>query len=156
KERVENGVMAAAVAALLDHHDALRLRFSQQTDGWQQFNTETESATVFSLVDLSNEQEQSLRISRIATELQASLNLRTGPLMRVALFELGDNKEQLLLIVVHHLAVDGVSWSIILEDIARAYQQLKQGKAVSLPAKTTSYQQWAEQLVAYSKRGELN
>src|SRR5262249_47951112 len=46
----------------------------------------------------------------------------------------------------HHLAVDGVSWRILLEDLESAYQQLMRGKDIRLPAKTTSYQQWAEEL----------
>jgi NRPS condensation-like uncharacterized protein len=55
-----------------------------------------------------------------------------------------------MLIVVHHLAVDGVSWRILLEDLESAYNQLKSGQNVRLPAKTSSLQQWALKLAEYS------
>ena len=60
-----------------------------------------------------------------------------------------------LLIVIHHLAVDGVSWRILLEDMGRAYQQLREGEEVRLPAKTTSFKQWAEMLEEYVRSQEV-
>ena len=61
--------------------------------------------------------------------------------------------------MVHHLAVDGVSWRPLLEDLETAYQQLKAGQTVQLPPKTTSFKAWAEQLQKYagaeSLRNEL-
>jgi non-ribosomal peptide synthase protein (TIGR01720 family) len=76
--------------------------------------------------------------------LQASLNLAHGPLIRVALFDLGAGQPGRLLIIIHHLAIDGVSWRILLEDLQTAYQQLDQGQPIRLPAKTGSFQQWAK------------
>jgi len=84
--------------------------------------------------------EQESVLVRKAAELQASLDLRTGPLIRVAYFDLGAGQAARLLIVIHHLAVDGVSWRILLEDFQRAYQ------GSPLPAKTTSYREWAQRL----------
>jgi len=69
--------------------------------------------------------------------------------LRVALLDLGDNQPNRLL-VIHHLAVDGVSWRILLEDLQQAYQQLSQGEAVQLPLKTTSFKQWSEFLQEYA------
>jgi non-ribosomal peptide synthase protein (TIGR01720 family) len=58
--------------------------------------------------------------------------------------------------VIHHLAVDIVSWGILLEDLQHGYEQLEQGAAeVQLPAKTTSYQQWAEVLQEYAQSEQL-
>ncbi|HEU0078852.1 MAG TPA: condensation domain-containing protein, partial [Longimicrobiaceae bacterium] len=76
---------------------------------------------------------------------QRSLDLARGPLLRVVLFDLGAGG-QLLLLVIHHLVVDGVSWRILLEDLETAHAQLSRGEAVRLPAKTTSWQSWAERL----------
>ena len=53
--------------------------------------------------------------------------------------------------MVHHLAVDGVSWRILLEDLQTAYGQLARGQAVRLPPKTTSLQHWARRLVEYAQ-----
>jgi len=52
--------------------------------------------------------------------------------------------------VIHHLAVDGVSWRILLEDLQTGYEQLKRGEVIKLPAKTTSLKQWAERLTEYA------
>ena len=61
---------------------------------------------------------------------------------------------------MHHLAVDGVSWRILLEDLGRVYQQLQRSEAVSFPPKTTSFARWAKLLEEYARseqaRGELD
>jgi amino acid adenylation domain-containing protein/non-ribosomal peptide synthase protein (TIGR01720 family) len=108
-------------------------------------------------LDFSNlsETQQKQAIEDTANELQASLNLSEGSLIRVALFELGDNQPNRLLIVIHHLAVDGVSWRVLLEDLQRSYEQISQGKCIQLPAKTTSFKQWSEQLREYANSAKL-
>jgi non-ribosomal peptide synthase protein (TIGR01720 family) len=104
-------------------------------------------------VDLSAlpETEQASAIETTSAQLQASLNLDSGPLVRVALFHLGDYKPSRLLLVIHHLAVDGVSWRILLEDLQTAYQQLESGCSIQLPAKTTGFKHWAFQLTEYTR-----
>jgi len=68
----------------------------------------------------------------------------------VALFNLGVDKTSRLLLVIHHLVVDGVSWRILVEDLQTTYQQLERGEAIKLPSKTTSFKQWSEQLRVYA------
>ncbi len=142
---------------LLIHHDALRLRFVQKGEHWQQVNAtleETASLKVVNLSDISAE-EQSATIAEIGNELQASLDLSTGPLMRAALFYLGNDQPSRLLLIIHHLAVDGVSWRILLEDLFQAYQQISFGEAIQLPPKTSSFQDWANRLTEYQKSEAL-
>ena len=86
---------------------------------------------------------------------QASLDLAAGPLMRVVFFDLGPQQPGRLLIIVHHLAVDGVSWRILLEDLQTAFAQLGRGEAVELPSKTTSFKFWAERLIDHAHSTEL-
>ena len=150
-------LLEQVVQHLLEHHDALRLRFRREASGWQQVNASPDEVVPFTRVDLSAlpENEQKLALEATATELQASLNLSEGPLLRVAFFDLGLEKASRLLIVIHHLVVDGVSWRILLEDFAHAYQQLSQGQAIHLPPKTTSFKQWAERLQEYAQSAEL-
>src|SRR2546429_636525 len=57
--------------------------------------------------------------------------------------------------VIHHLVVDGVSWRILLEDVQTAYEQLMQGQALELPAKTSSFQVWAQHLLEYAQSSVL-
>lgn len=145
------------VQLLIEHHDSLRLRFHLQESGWVQVVSNVKEITVFKHIDLSTlpEIEQSTAIETVATELQGSLNLSQGPLIRVALFNLGSQKSSRLLIIIHHLAVDGVSWRILLEDLQTAYLQLSQGKSINLPHKTTSFQEWALRLTDYLQSTEL-
>nr|UXE44290.1 linear gramicidin synthase subunit B [uncultured bacterium] len=142
-----------AVASLVAHHDALRLRFSPTEEGWQQTNAAVEENAFFSLVELSDHSDPSdwrIALTRKASELQASLNLDTGPLLRVCYFDVGSQKPARLLIAIHHLAIDGISWRVLLEDLQTALEQLARGEEVALPAKTTSFQQWARRLVEYA------
>ena len=151
-------LLEQVVRQLLRHHDALRLRFVQSGDYWEQMNATIEETVPLSVVNLSqmsSDEQQTAAIEAVASELQASLNLLTGPIMRVALFQLGIDQPGRLLIIVHHLMVDGVSWRILLEDLASAYQQLCQGEAIQLPAKTTSFQQWAQRLTEYGQSQAL-
>ncbi|HLL70296.1 MAG TPA: amino acid adenylation domain-containing protein [Pyrinomonadaceae bacterium] len=153
KEPLDADLLKQTIAHLLLHHDALNLRFMRVQEGWQQFNAAHEGETPFHRFDLSAHEgaEQIEAVERIADELQASLNITDGPLMRVALFDLGEGKPQRLLTLIHHLAVDGVSWRILLEDLLTAYRQLSRGEAVKLPPKTTSFKQWAERLAAHAQ-----
>ncbi|MBE8986271.1 amino acid adenylation domain-containing protein [Nostoc sp. LEGE 12450] len=141
---------------LLVHHDALRLRFTQSESTWQQIHSAVTNSVAFSHIDLSAlpESEQQTAIETKAASFQASLNLSEN-LVQVAFFHLGIDKRARLLIFIHHLVVDGVSWRILLEDLQTAYQQLAQGKAIALTAKTTSFKDWSEKLTAYAQSQAL-
>jgi amino acid adenylation domain-containing protein/non-ribosomal peptide synthase protein (TIGR01720 family) len=161
RQALDANLLQRAVGELLQHHHALSLRFKEDDDlGWQQTSIEPESEVPFVRVDLTTslagqDAEQFAALQSIANELQASLNLSDGPLMRVALFDFGANKTSRLLIIVHHMAVDIVSWGILLEDLQTAYQQLSRHEAIKLSPGTTSFKQWAEKLKTYSQSAEL-
>ena len=142
---------------LLEHHDSLRLRFERRETGWRQYIASPDRAASVTRFDLSklSTAEQGKAISEAADELQSSLNLESGPLIQVAYFDLGAHKSDRLLLIIHHLAVDGVSWRILLEDLQIAQQQLSQGKTPQLPPKTTSFQYWATQLSNYGQSEAL-
>jgi non-ribosomal peptide synthase protein (TIGR01720 family) len=146
------------VQHLLAHHDALRLRFHLAEAGWQQVNDGLYAAAPFAHIDLSvlPEHEHRATIEAAAAALQASLNLSQGPLLRIAYVDLGAHVPSRLLMAVHHLAIDGVSWRILLEDLQTGYQQLSRGEAVRLPAKTTSFKHWAERLSEYAQSRALH
>jgi amino acid adenylation domain-containing protein/non-ribosomal peptide synthase protein (TIGR01720 family) len=156
-EAVDSTSLEVAVNQLVTHHDALRLRFTQSASGWQQENLLSEPHQVFTVIDLSplSESELSPTIEAEAEIVQCSLHLTEGPLLRVVLFECGEIEAARLLIVIHHLAVDGVSWRILLEDLQQAYEQVQRGQEVRLSAKTNSYQQWAERLEQYARSTAL-
>ncbi|MFB2983429.1 amino acid adenylation domain-containing protein [Microseira sp. BLCC-F43] len=159
RQSLDPKLLERVVEHLLQHHDALRLRFVQIESGWQQFLSNADGEEIpFSYVDLSAlpETQQKAAMEATASQLQASLNLSQGPLVRVALFNLGDRKPTRLLLTIHHLAVDGVSWRILLEDFEIAYQQLSRGETIKLSPKTTSFKQWSESLHQYALSAQLD
>jgi len=139
---------AAATQALLAHHDALRLCFAEADGGWTAHYAPLGANAPFDIVDLSgvptDQRDASLRDAVLAR--QASFDLSTGPLLHVTAFQFDDRWPSRLLFAAHHLAVDGVSWRILLADFFTAYAQIGRGDSVELPDKTTSYRTWATQL----------
>ncbi len=152
-EELDFSLLEQAAQQLLQHHDALRLRFVQEASGWRQFHAGAEATASLLRVDLSQlaEEEQEVTMQATAMALHASLDLAESNLMRLALFRLGPGRPNRLLMVIHHLAVDAVSWPILLEDLETAYTQLRRGDPMQLPSKTTAFKQWAEALVDYAQ-----
>ena len=153
---VEVEKLERAWQALVRQHDALRLRFERGPEGWHGWNEAAEE-TRLEQVDLSGASESGRRaaLAARAAAVQGSLNLSAGPLARAVYFAYGEQAVGRLLVVVHHLAVDGVSWRILLEDLQRGYEQLSSGAAaVELGAKSTSFQSWAEQLYEQAQKAE--
>ncbi|MGH6821573.1 MAG: condensation domain-containing protein, partial [Methylocella sp.] len=152
RQGLDPALLQAAIPKLLEHHDALRMRFSRRDGEWRQFNSVEERHEVFVVEDLSAVADESLSqaMELAAEHWQATLDLFEGPLMRTVLFELGPHRPQRLLMVIHHLVMDGVSWRILIEDLHTLYHQLAAGEAVSLPPKTTSYRQWSQRLCRYA------
>ncbi|MFL9951758.1 condensation domain-containing protein, partial [Paraburkholderia agricolaris] len=73
-----------------------------------------------------------------------------GPLLRAMSIRLADGTARLLL-AIHHLAVDGVSWRVLLEDLQTAYEQIRAGDKPALPEKTASYGAWSGRLQEYAR-----
>jgi amino acid adenylation domain-containing protein/non-ribosomal peptide synthase protein (TIGR01720 family) len=146
-----------SIAKLIEHHDALRMRFPDTEARINAQIVGRETNEVFSEVDLSHTPE-SLRVKELeatAGKVQASLNLADGPLARFVYFNFGRHIPGRLLIVIHHLVVDGVSWRILVEDLRKAYQQALARETLTLPPKTTSFKRWAESLQQYAESEEL-
>jgi amino acid adenylation domain-containing protein/non-ribosomal peptide synthase protein (TIGR01720 family) len=156
REPLDEALLSRAVTHLLTHHDALRLRFRQTQNGWQQFNAPPDQTVSFSYFDYSNysAKKQRKMLEATCTAIQSSLNLSEGPLIRVAYFNL-DEQGRRLLIAAHHLVMDWFSLSIVLEDLATLYQQLSRGEQMQLPPKTTSFRQWAKLLAEYAGSPEV-
>ncbi len=147
--------LESAIAQLLLHHDALRLRFFNSGEEWTQVNSEPQSCVPFERIDISQDGETENVLRAHATRIHASLNLQEGPIIRVALFDGVARTPSYLLIVIHHLAVDTISWSVLLEDLETVYRQLSAGEDVSLPRKTTSFKSWTRQLVQFAQSSAI-
>ena len=146
--QVDAAAVEGAIAALWTHHDALRLHFNQDSTGWRQINLDAGDPPELMQQDLSHlsQAEQIQAVADQGSQLHSSLTLSAGGLMRAAYFTRGDDQPAWLLLSLHHLVVDAVSWQILISDLAKLLDSPNPpGK---LPAKTTDFKTWAETLVA--------
>jgi amino acid adenylation domain-containing protein/non-ribosomal peptide synthase protein (TIGR01720 family) len=156
REVLEGEHLRAAAHHLVAQHDALRMRFARNGSDWEQRNAGLGgSKEVFSQIDLTAVKEPLERsvLEAAAARLQESLDLTAGPLLRATLFT--RRGSQRLLVVVHHLVVDGVSWRVLFEDLLASYHQSRRGHRVGAPPKTTSFQEWAVRLREYTRSNSL-
>ncbi|WP_431357564.1 amino acid adenylation domain-containing protein, partial [Pseudomonas putida] len=148
-EILHSETLGAALSALVEHHDALRLSFDQSESGWHAAFKEAPQALLWtrSVTDAS-------QLSLVTEQAQRSLNLEQGPLLRAVLIDLADGGQRLLL-VIHHLVVDGVSWRVLLADLQQVYLALRDGQPLNLPEKTSSFKAWGQQLRDYAASPQL-
>jgi amino acid adenylation domain-containing protein/non-ribosomal peptide synthase protein (TIGR01720 family) len=155
---LDEKALEQALEALVAHHDALRMRFEKADGGWRQYNEPIAAESVLRRADLSDvpAEEQFAAMEKLADEVHAGLDLERGSLLAAVLFTRGADRSPCLLLVAHHLVVDGVSWRIIMDDLDTAYQQAAQGEPVRLGAKTTSFLDWAHRLGEHVAAGGLD
>ncbi|BAN48012.1 non-ribosomal peptide synthase/polyketide synthase [Metapseudomonas resinovorans] len=148
REPIELGRLQAALQKLLAQHDALRLQFREIDGQWRARYLPLDSTAATDLLWTGRASGDDA-LQALCDEAQRSLSLHDGPLLRAALVSHGDGSQRLLL-VVHHLVVDGVSWRVLLEDLQAAYA------GQPLPEKTSSLQAWATRLEQYARSGALD
>lgn len=139
-------------STLITQHDALRFRYAYNGNQWVQTCLDRKEKCICTKINLSTLQDHeiSIQIEKESSFVQQNLNIQNGPIMAVVLFDCGQKRLQRLLIVIHHLVVDGISWRILLEDLERIYFKLNKGELPLLPPKTHSYQQWSNSLIKYA------
>ncbi len=169
-ERLSAAALQAAVLAVMQRHDALRLRFSRDAShgasrndsrdahgGWTQrcvardAACDADAVDAIGYIDLTGEADWQSALSAHGARVQASLDIERGPLWRAVSFDIPGGGSRLLL-VVHHLSIDGVSWRILLEELGQAYEQALAGQPVVLPAQSLSWGEWTEALSAHARR----
>nr|WKF59529.1 Linear gramicidin synthase subunit D [Paraburkholderia busanensis] len=161
-ERLSDAALQAAVQTVMQRHDALRLRFSRDVSGaargeWTQRSlardaaSDADAASAIECIDLRGEADWQAAMSARGAQVQASLDIEHGPVWRAVRFDVPDGGSRLLL-VVHHLSIDGVSWRILLEELGQAYEQAVAGQSIELPAQSLSWGDWTEALSAHAQR----
>ncbi len=148
-------LLERALDAVVAHHDALRMRYTRDGATWTQEYGDRPSG-LLTVRDLFRGEDTEAVVHAAALEAQRALSLSGGTLVKGVLFRFGDGAAPRLFLAVHHIVMDGVSWRIVLDDLATAYAQLAEGRDADLGAKTSSYQQWAERLTAHVRSGALD
>ena len=148
RQDVDISSMEAALAALITHHDAFRLRYSKGPEGWCQRYVPHRKAADQKILWV-HEISSQLELEQLCAAAQKSLDLEHGPLMRAVHVTHAD-KRQSLLLIIHHLVVDGVSWRILLEDLEMACRQHTSGVSLQLPAVMHSFRRHASALCHFA------
>jgi amino acid adenylation domain-containing protein/non-ribosomal peptide synthase protein (TIGR01720 family) len=154
----ERGFEAEEVKAVFtkiqQHHDALRMTFTREKTGDTiQYNHGPGHPLSLKVTDLRNKPDPLAELEKEANRIQAAIDLENGNLMKLGLFRMDDGDR--LLIVVHHLVIDGVSWRILLEDIQALFQQYANKESLKLPPRTDSFKRWSEELQKYANSPQL-
>ncbi|SDY35488.1 non-ribosomal peptide synthase domain TIGR01720/amino acid adenylation domain-containing protein [Lysobacter sp. yr284] len=138
-----------ALAALVRHHDALRLQLRRDDGAWTLRVPGAESVR-FGLrrVDIAGLDPAALQAALDAAAAQAAQGLATdtGELLQAVWFDAGHEASGRLLLCIHHLAVDGVSWRILLPDLREAVEALAAGREPEFAARSHSLRAWTAQL----------
>jgi non-ribosomal peptide synthase protein (TIGR01720 family) len=142
----EAKVVRTVLESILQHHDALRTRFSPCEAGWTQVTLPSEGAAWWSETAIASTD----LLSTVIADTQASLDLTLGPLCRASYVRVASDGSAHLIWVVHHLVVDGVSWRVLLQDLEYGYRQVMESGAMVLPPKSASFQRWASELTRYA------
>uniref|UniRef100_UPI000619C7CB condensation domain-containing protein n=1 Tax=Paenibacillus dauci TaxID=1567106 RepID=UPI000619C7CB len=144
------------IKKLIQHHDALRMLIKRDAGGHAYlFNASIEDMNNLYRVGrmvLEDSLDSEQRIAAKIDEIQTSMNLEHGPLVQVILFTTSSGDH--LLFSIHHLVVDSVSWRILLEDFENAYAACMNDMEIQMPAKTTSFQKWADEQLEYANSSQ--
>ncbi|GAA4977569.1 non-ribosomal peptide synthetase [Actinoplanes utahensis] len=156
---VTEQALTAALAALVAHHDALRLTLVAGDDGWTLTVPEPQPQTAGLLrrVDVSAADDRAYAAALRAEGDAARdrIDATAGRMVQAVWFDHGPDRSGRLLIAVHHLAVDGVSWRILVPDLITAWQAIDAGREVSLEPVRTSLRRWARGLHEQAARPVL-
>jgi mycobactin peptide synthetase MbtF len=145
---VDRSSIELVLQLLLDGHDTLRSILADTPEGPRLVTREpgtVNAADLFTHVELANATDAELRssITASARRVTDEIDPHLGAMVRAVWFS-GAQRGEVLLITAHHLAVDVVSWHIMLGDIAEVWRSLKSGAALKMLPEFTSYRRWSE------------
>jgi nonribosomal peptide synthetase CepB len=149
---LELGKLAKALAAVVRHHDVLRARLEYGADGDHRLLVglaeELDTAALVRRAEIQGLDQEALReaIAGQARQAVGRLDAELGVLVQAVWFDAGPGQPGRLLLTAHHLVVDGVSWRVILPDLATAYAAVANEATPALPPAGTSFRRWAQAL----------
>ncbi|GAA3570804.1 hypothetical protein GCM10022222_63610 [Amycolatopsis ultiminotia] len=153
--------LESVLRVVVDTHDALRLRRTVRGAEW---SLEVEPAGV--PVELRRVEVAGLTSGALADVVAAEssravrkLDPDAGRVVVPVWFDAGETAQGRLFVAIHHLAVDGVSWRVLLDDLGDAAAAAATGRSPLLLPPRTSFRRWAKTLTAEARQprrvGEL-
>ncbi|WP_333766773.1 amino acid adenylation domain-containing protein [Streptomyces sp. IBSBF 2435] len=161
----DEDALVACLQHLVDHHDTLRLRVVRDGGGEPVLEVLPAGAVEvrrhFTRVDAAGLDAAGMRaaVTEAGEKARARLRPARGEVVEAVWCDAGPRAQGRLLLVVHHLAVDAVSWRILAADLATAWQAAtadggpaaEPSSPAGLPAVGTSYRHWAQLLAAQAR-----
>lgn len=163
QEVIDINRLNTALKRLVTHHDSLRMRLKTNNGNYHQHYIDTESAILEDYccefkIDADDFEQLKHMIKEKALECITQFNIEQGPLLKALLFTnyISNPIQQYLLIIVHHLVIDMVSWPILLEDLETLYKNITLALDKDLPLKTHSHIYWLEKINQIISSGKLD
>lgn len=147
----------SGVQTILDRHDALRLLLRRGTGGAATELIVRDSGAVRAeglVSEIAGSADTEL-IQRTAEEAAAQLDPRAGNLLRVVLLRTPTGHPDQLIVIAHHLIVDGVSWRILLPDLHEATDAARERRSATLGVSGSSWRRHAGVLAEFGASGTL-
>lgn len=159
-EEFNESCLRTSIAELLARHDALRLCYPKKNGevvGHFTALTEQLLDEVVHTIEIESDDaaEQNSIVKATCAEFQETMDITRGSLVRALYFTTPQVCDRRLIIIVHHLVVDAVSWRIILDDLTNCFRQWRDSGTAKLPEKTNSFRQWREALENYMLDADL-
>lgn len=143
---VDIQALQGAFVSVIAKHEVLRTTYHNDDRGVAyQFVHAADSLFDMPLHDLSNleNDEQTLVLNQRKNEFMTeAFDLSRDVMLRAALYKLGDNDFQLI-VIMHHIASDGWSSNIFISELSQAYNQLSKGEALCLSPLDIQYADYA-------------
>ncbi|GAB4213492.1 MAG: hypothetical protein OHK0022_50690 [Roseiflexaceae bacterium] len=144
---LDQNLLQQALDVLLAHHDALRLCFRLEPQGWQQIQTLPGIPAGF---DQQPWDGSPAELAQAIAVTQDSLDLAAGPLLQVRYLHSPDGRNDRLVLAAHRLVIDIVSWRVLIADLQQTYTRLRQGQTPAPLPRTDSFALWATHLATVS------
>ncbi len=142
-----------AWSLLIKQHDALRFVYSKSNGNWSQEYSNQLPAVIVENIETGDEAALRTKLLERSNYFQQSLDIFKGQIIKVVLFQTpGFESRNRLLAVVHHLAIDAVSWRILIENLEYILSAIVKGDEPDLGSKGSSYRQWHQALVKYGQQ----
>ncbi|PYP82420.1 MAG: non-ribosomal peptide synthetase, partial [Candidatus Angelobacter sp. Gp1-AA117] len=143
KGQIDEQALEKSLNQVVGRHEILRSKF-------REINGAVEAAVsdVFiplGIEDLRQRKEidrLSVAMDMASAEARLPFDLATCPLLRAKIYRTGDC-EGLLLLVVHHIVIDGWSFRILLQEVASAYEAYSRDLPLLLPDLPAQYSDFA-------------
>ncbi|MFB7585970.1 amino acid adenylation domain-containing protein [Streptomyces sp. NPDC056169] len=153
--------LVAAVQAVLDGHDLLRARLDRTGDGPWTLDVppagKTDAADRVTRVEITAVPDDALAplLTDHAETARRSLDPDRGDMLRAVWFDAGPDRAGRLLLIAHHLVVDGVSWRILVPELMTCWTDTEAGRETGIAPARTSFRTWARRLADRALSGDV-